>query len=78
MTEGLEATAPIDTNANNSDYELPRGLLEAVAELEDCEPINQLMGVSFVSAYAAIKKQEFETYMRVISPWEREYLLLNV
>jgi glutamine synthetase len=78
MTEELEATAPIDTNAKNSDYELPRGLLEAVAELEDCEPINQVMGVSFVSAYAAIKKQEFETYMRVISPWEREYLLLNV
>ena len=24
------------------------------------------------------KQAEFETFMRVISPWEREYLLLNV
>ena len=27
---------------------------------------------------AAIKRAEFETFMEVISPWEREYLLLNV
>ena len=53
-------------------------LREAVAEMEECEPIKQVMGASFVSAYAAIKKQEYETFMKVISPWEREHLLLNV
>jgi glutamine synthetase len=78
MTEELEATSPIESDAKNRDFELPRGLLEAVAELEDCEPIQQVMGSSFVTAYAAIKKQEFETFMKVISPWEREHLLLNV
>ena len=78
MTEELEATSPIETDAKSRDYELPRGLLEAVAELEECDPIRQVMGSSFVTAFAAIKKQEYETYMRVISPWEREYLLLNV
>ena len=35
-------------------------------------------GSSFVSTYAAIKRAEFETFMEVISPWEREFLLLNV
>jgi len=78
MTEELDATAPIESDAKNRDYELPRGLLEAVAELEDCEPMRQILGTSFVTAFTAIKKQEFETFMRVISPWEREYLLLNV
>jgi len=78
MTEELEATSPIESDAKNRDYELPRGLLEAVAELEECEPLRQVLGSSFVTAYAAIKKQEYETFMRVISPWEREYLLLNV
>ena len=33
---------------------------------------------AFVATYAAIKRAEFETFMEVISPWEREYLLLNV
>jgi hypothetical protein len=25
-----------------------------------------------------VKRGEFETFMQVISPWEREFLLLNV
>jgi hypothetical protein len=28
--------------------------------------------------YERIKLREFEDYVRVISPWEREHLLLNV
>ena len=78
IVEELDATAPLESDAKNRDYELPRGLLEAVAELEDCEPMKATLGSTFVAAYAAIKKQEYETFMRVISPWEREYLLLNV
>ena len=35
-------------------------------------------GRRFVTTYRAIKQAEFETFMQVISPWEREYLLLNV
>ena len=37
-----------------------------------------LLGAEFVGIYAAIKREEFETFMTVISAWEREYLLLNV
>jgi glutamine synthetase len=52
--------------------------LEAVGEFEDCEPLKEMFGASFIATYAAIKRAEFETFMRVISSWEREYLLLNV
>ena len=31
-----------------------------------------------MSTFAAVKRAEFATFMRVISPWEREFLLLNV
>jgi glutamine synthetase len=78
MDEELAATPPIESDAKNRDYELPRGLLEAVAELEDCEPMRDVLGSDFVSTFTAIKREEFETFMRVISPWEREHLLLNV
>ena len=37
-----------------------------------------MLGSIFVATYAAIKRAEFETFMEVISPWEREFLLLNV
>ena len=33
---------------------------------------------AFVRTYRAIKETEYETFMGVISPWEREYLLLSV
>ena len=83
-----EATA-VDTNrdqiihatvepANEQEIALPRGLLEAVALFEDCEELVEIFGKRFVGTYRAIKQAEYETFMEVISPWEREYLLLNV
>ena len=38
----------------------------------------EVLGDGFSGLYAAVKQHEFEEFMRVISPWEREYLLLNV
>jgi glutamine synthetase len=78
IEEELQPTQPIDVNAKSKDYQLPRSLLDAVAKLEEAEELHAILGKSFVDAYAAIKKEEFETFMRVISPWEREFLLLNV
>src|SRR5687767_265960 len=78
ITEGLTPSEPIDGSAHGLDYDLPRGLLEAVAAFEECEPLQDVFGEAFIATYAAIKRAEFETFMRVISSWEREYLLLNV
>ncbi len=36
------------------------------------------MGERFVLAYSAVKENEYETFLQVISSWEREHLLLNV
>lgn len=78
MINKLEPDAPVGTTANEDEIDLPRGLLEAVDLFEGDETLRQMLGTSFASTYAAIKKAEFETFMEVISPWEREFLLLNV
>ena len=49
-----------------------------MAAFEQCEELVDLFGAKFVETYRAVKQAEFETFMNVISPWEREYLLLNV
>ncbi len=64
----LNPTQPIDTSAKSKDFQLPRSLLDAVAKLEEAEELQAVLGKSFVDAYAAIKREEFETFMRVISP----------
>ncbi|AZO69347.1 MAG: glutamine synthetase [Mesorhizobium sp.] len=78
MTNKIKAEPPVLTTANDAEIDLPRSLLEAVDLLEADEELCALLGKSFAATYAAIKRAEFETFMEVISPWEREYLLLNV
>lgn len=78
LVESHNVAEPVAGAANEEDIALPRGLLEAVALFEDCEELVEIFGKRFVSTYRAIKQAEYETFMEVISPWEREYLLLNV
>lgn len=78
MVRELPASEPTAGSGYGDDIGLPRGLLEAVALFEECEELVEIFGKAFVGTYRAIKQAEFETFMEVISPWEREYLLLNV
>ncbi|MET2828584.1 glutamine synthetase family protein [Mesorhizobium shangrilense] len=78
ITNKIKAEPPVLTTANAAEIDLPRGLLEAVDLFEGDQELCALLGKSFAATYAAIKRAEFETFMEVISPWEREYLLLNV
>jgi glutamine synthetase len=78
MIEGLKPLAPVDTDANLRGVELPRSLIESVAQMEACQPLADILGTSFIAAFARVKMAEYEAFMRTISPWEREFLLLNV
>ena len=40
--------------------------------------LQDVLGEDFVRVFSEIKRAEGEAYLQVISPWEREYLLLNV
>ncbi|MDX8482508.1 glutamine synthetase family protein [Mesorhizobium sp. VK24D] len=78
MNNKIKAEPPVLTTANEDEIDLPRSLLEAVDLFEADKELGAIVGKSFAATYAAIKRAEFETFMEVISPWEREYLLLNV
>ncbi len=78
MKNQIAPDQPVLTTANEDEIDLPRGLLEAVDLFEADTELRGMLGDQFVSTYAAIKRAEFETFMEVISPWEREFLLLNV
>ena len=46
--------------------------------LRNRNDIADLIGPEFCAVYAALKRHEAESFMAVISPWEREHLLLSV
>jgi glutamine synthetase len=78
IQEKLEPTEPLAGSAQDLGYGLPRSLEESLDKLAACQPLQALLGGRFVEAYIAVKRKEYQTYFRVISSWEREFLLLNV
>ena len=78
IREKLSPTPPITGNAKELGYELPRSLGESLDALEGCDALQELLGRRFCRAYVSVKRKEYETFFRVISSWEREFLLLNV
>ncbi|PWW01354.1 L-glutamine synthetase [Hoeflea marina] len=79
MTNKIAPGEPSYKTVNEgTTIDLPRGLLEAVSLLESEPDFARIFGQEFIHTYAGVKRGEFETFMRVISPWEREFLLLNV
>jgi glutamine synthetase len=74
----LDPTPPTEDSANEGEIDLPRDLLKAVSLLEDEPALAEVFSKEFIGLYAGVKRGEFETFMQVISPWEREFLLLNV
>ena len=78
MQEKIQPSASEDSNAYNLPFKLPKNLTSAIELLEKSEAMQMLMGERFLQIYIAIKKYEYHKYFEVISPWEREYLLLSV
>ena len=60
------------------EYALPRSLGEALQLLRDEKDLAEVLGHDFITVYTEIKETEHTEFMKVISPWEREHLLLHV
>jgi len=78
IEERLEPTPESTGSAYALDYELPRSISEALSELRHSKPLHKTLGQAFINVYTSVKELEYAEFMKVISPWEREYLLLHV
>ena len=79
MIDKLKPSDPVEKDASTLPQgDLPYSLVQAIIKLERAQPIIDILGPQFVTAYSRVKLYEYETFMQTISPWEREFLLLNV
>lgn len=78
LLEGAEPEPPVTGDAYSQDPSIPRGLGDALGLFEAAGDIRQALGDEFCTVYAAVKRAEHAAFLQVISPWEREHLLLNV
>ncbi len=78
MMEQVKPKKPVEDNAYDMATTLPHTLLEAVNALLDCKELHPILGEKFVRLYSSVRNHEYNTFLNVISAWEREYLLLTV
>jgi len=57
---------------------LPKNMEEAISLFETNNDLNHIFNSKFIKTVAALRRAEYQSYLKVISSWEREYLLLNV
>ncbi|MDF0599943.1 glutamine synthetase family protein [Psychromarinibacter sp. C21-152] len=65
-------------NAYDKDPGLPHILGDALDQFATADAMREVLGRPFCRTYEAVKRVEYGEYLQVISPWEREHLLLNV
>jgi len=77
----MEQKQPRDectVNAYMGEDELPMTLGAAIDLFEEDTALIDLLGPDFAALYASVKRHEYTEFQAVISPWERQHLLMNV
>ena len=57
---------------------IPRVLGDALDLFDEATELHDILHPEFARVYSIVKRTEYEEFLNVISPWEREHLLLNV
>ena len=65
-------------DAYDAEDEIPKGLYAALDLFDEATQIHGVLGHEFVRVYSIVKRAEYDEFLQVISPWEREHLLINV
>jgi glutamine synthetase len=65
-------------DAYSGEGDIPRTMGEALRVFSEAKALHDVLGPEFARVYGIVKEAEYEEFLQVISPWEREHLLLNV
>ena len=78
MVGGTRPTPPFAGDAYDTEEDLPKAMFDALDLLRGARGIRDVLGAEFCRVYEIVKQTEYEEFLQVISPWEREHLLTNV
>ena len=82
IVEKLKPSIPVKGRINESrtanENRLPLTLEEALTSMQESDACKEYLGEAFTTGFIAVKQAELENFKRVVSSWEREFLLLSV
>ena len=65
-------------DAYSDEPDIPQVMGQALDVFDEASDLHEVLGEEFCRVYGIVKRSEYEEFLQVISPWEREHLLLNV
>ena len=65
-------------DAYDGDGDIPQVMGDALDLFDEATALHDVLGPEFARVYGIVKRAEYEEFLQVISPWEREHLLINV
>ena len=77
VEERLERSPEAFGNAYLVQSTLPRTMVQALERLAACTPARALLGEDFFQTFLRVKQQELDAFEGIVTPWEREHLLLK-
>ncbi len=78
LMEEKRAGPSFKGDAYEGDEDIPRDIGAALDIFDEATKLHDILGPEFARVYSIVKRSEYEEFLQVISPWEREHLLLNV
>ena len=78
IRERLDPKAPQDKAAYDLAHTLPKSMYDALTRMRRTTELKEILGETLFETVLMVKEAEMDDYQAVISPWERENLLLNV
>lgn len=78
MTKEIRPAKQFKGDAYEGEGDIPQVLGQALTLFEDATDLHGVLGTEFARVYSIVKRAEYDEFLQVISPWEREHLLLNV
>ena len=78
LMEKRDPRPEFKTSAYIDNDDIPTNMGDALDLLAEDTALVDVLGVEFCKVYDSVKRNEYKEFLQVISPWEREHLLLNV
>ncbi|MDP4893041.1 MAG: glutamine synthetase, partial [Cypionkella sp.] len=78
LMEKKQPRPEFKTNAYIDSDDIPTNMADALDLLQEDAALCEVLGADFVKVYTSVKRNEYKEFLQVISPWEREHLLLSV
>ena len=74
----LKATPETKKAAYNVNVSLTESIYQSIDTFSRSKEAKEIFGETFIELFCSIKDLEVNAYNKIITAWEREYLLLNV